>query len=99
MYHHQTCDVKTMCYIVFISHSLHWHYIKTALQEYVINKNKEVMGDNNDVEPAMLGQFDPSLKKHKRKKCEILLKDFDCAWYKFLLSMIKRLENHQKHHM
>ena len=25
-----------MCYIVFISHSLHWHYIKTALQEYVI---------------------------------------------------------------
>ena len=37
MYHHQTCDVKTMCYIVFISHSLHWHYIKTALQEYVIN--------------------------------------------------------------
>ena len=35
--YHQTCDVKTMCYIVFISHSLHWHYIKTALQEYVIN--------------------------------------------------------------
>ena len=31
MYHHQTCDVKTMCYIVSISHSLHWHYIKTAL--------------------------------------------------------------------
>ena len=37
MYHHRTFDVKTMCYIVFISHSLHWHYIKTALQEYVIN--------------------------------------------------------------
>ena len=37
MYHHQTCDVKTMCYIVFISHSLHWHYIKTALHKYVIN--------------------------------------------------------------
>ena len=36
MYHHRTCDVKTMCYIVFISHSLHWRYIKTALQEYVI---------------------------------------------------------------
>ena len=25
-----------MCYIVFISHSLHWRYIKIALQEYVI---------------------------------------------------------------
>ena len=36
MYHHRTCDVKTMCYIVFVSHSLHWRYIKTALQEYVI---------------------------------------------------------------
>ena len=32
----RTCDVKTMCYIVFISHSLHWRYIKTALHEYVI---------------------------------------------------------------
>ena len=40
MYNHQTCDVKTMCYIVFISHSLHWHYIKTALQEYVIITGK-----------------------------------------------------------
>ena len=30
------CDIKTMCCIVFISHSLHWHYIKIALQEYVI---------------------------------------------------------------
>ena len=37
MYHHRTYDVKTMCYIVFISHSLHWRYIKTALQAYVIN--------------------------------------------------------------
>ena len=27
-----------MCYIVFISHSLHWRYIKAALQEYVITK-------------------------------------------------------------
>ena len=26
-----------MCYIVFISHSLHWRYIKIALQEYVKN--------------------------------------------------------------
>ena len=25
-----------MCYIVFISHSLYWRYIKIALQEYVI---------------------------------------------------------------
>ena len=25
-----------MCYIVFISDSLHWRYIKIALQEYVI---------------------------------------------------------------
>ena len=33
----RTCDVKTMSYIVFISHSLHWRYIKTALHEYVIN--------------------------------------------------------------
>ena len=24
-----------MCYIVFIIHSLHWRYIKIALQEYV----------------------------------------------------------------
>ena len=31
------CDVKTMCYIVFISHSLHWRYIKIALRKYVIN--------------------------------------------------------------
>ena len=36
MYHHRTCDVKIMCYIVFITHGLHWRYIKTALQEYVI---------------------------------------------------------------
>ena len=27
-----------MCYIVFISHSLHWRYIKIALQEYVIKE-------------------------------------------------------------
>ena len=27
-----------MCYIAFIGHSLHWRYIKAALQEYVINK-------------------------------------------------------------
>ena len=27
-----------MCYIVFISHSLHWRYIKIALQEYVIKR-------------------------------------------------------------
>ena len=33
--YHQMCDVKTMSYIVFISRSLHWRYIKTALQEYV----------------------------------------------------------------
>ena len=26
-----------MCYIVFISHSLLWRYIKTALRKYVIN--------------------------------------------------------------
>ena len=25
-----------MCYIVFISHSLHWRYIKIALGDYVI---------------------------------------------------------------
>ena len=30
-----------MCYIVFISQSLHWHYIKIALQEYVIKDNIE----------------------------------------------------------
>ena len=24
-----------MCYIVFISHSLHWRYIKIALRKYV----------------------------------------------------------------
>ena len=30
------CDVNTMCYIVFISHSLHWRYIKIALRKYVI---------------------------------------------------------------
>ena len=38
--HHRTSDVKTMCYIVLISHSLHWRYIKTAFQEYVIKKNR-----------------------------------------------------------
>ena len=26
-----------MCYIVFISYSLHWRYIKIALGKYVIN--------------------------------------------------------------
>ena len=25
-----------MCYIVFISYSLHWYYIEIAMQEYVI---------------------------------------------------------------
>ena len=29
-----------MWYIVFISHSLHWHYIETTLQEYVIKKQR-----------------------------------------------------------
>ena len=43
MYHHRTCDVKTMCNIVFISHSLHWRYIKTALQEYVIMTFKGIV--------------------------------------------------------
>ena len=32
-----------MCYIVFISHSLHWHYIKTALQENVIKENIHII--------------------------------------------------------
>ena len=32
--------IKTMCYIVYITRSLHWRYIKTALQEYVINRIK-----------------------------------------------------------
>ena len=32
-----------MRYIVFISHSLHWRYIKIALQGYVINKIKGPM--------------------------------------------------------
>ena len=31
-----------MCYIVFISHSLHWRYIKIVLQEYVIKQMKNV---------------------------------------------------------
>ena len=30
-----------MCFIVFISHSLHWCYIKIALREYVINSFEE----------------------------------------------------------
>ena len=34
------CDVKTMCYIVFISHSLQWRYIKIALRKYVIKESK-----------------------------------------------------------
>ena len=33
-------DVKAMFCIVFISYSLHWRYIKIALQEYVINNVK-----------------------------------------------------------
>ena len=32
-----------MSYIVFISHSLHWRYIKTALQEYVIIMNERLV--------------------------------------------------------
>ena len=35
-----------MCYIVFISHSLHWCYIKIALQEYVINRVKHRSNSN-----------------------------------------------------
>ena len=35
-----------MCYIVFISHSLQWRYIKIALQEYVINQIKLFMNQN-----------------------------------------------------
>ena len=31
-----------MCYIVFISHSLHWRYIKIALQEYVMICNTTI---------------------------------------------------------
>ena len=44
MYDHRTCDVKTMCYIVSISHSLHWCYIKAALQEYVIMLFRSIAG-------------------------------------------------------
>ena len=33
-----------MCYIVFITHSLHWRYIKTALQEYVIMLFRSIAG-------------------------------------------------------
>ena len=33
-----------MCYIVYISHSLHWRYIKIALRKYVINKFIETSG-------------------------------------------------------
>ena len=32
----------TMCYIVFISHSLHWRYIKIALRKYVITFHIEL---------------------------------------------------------
>ena len=35
-YNIHRCDVKTMCYIVFISHSLHSRYIKIAFRKYVI---------------------------------------------------------------
>ena len=40
------CDVKTMCYIVFITHSLDWRYIKTALQEYVISEDIKHLSSN-----------------------------------------------------
>ena len=33
------CDVKTMCYILFISHSSHWRYIKIAFRKYIIKCN------------------------------------------------------------
>ena len=53
-------DIKTMCYIVFISQSLHWHYIKIALQEYVIKDN---------IEPSIVinivSRFVCSLNVHK----------------------------------
>ena len=35
------------------------------------------------------------LEEMENSPWKILLKDFDCAWYKFLFSMIKRLENQQ----
>ena len=63
MYHHQTCDVKTMCYIVFISHSLHWHYIKTALQEYVINIFIWNKLDREVQEIKNINNFKKTLKK------------------------------------
>ena len=31
------CDVKVMCYIVFVSHNFHWRFIKIELFGYVIN--------------------------------------------------------------
>ena len=34
-----------MCYIVFVSHSLHWRYIKIALRKYVIKIYLEGGGD------------------------------------------------------
>ena len=37
-----------MCYIVFISHSLHWRYVKIALQEYVIKASIHNKGSGND---------------------------------------------------
>ena len=43
-----------MCYIAFIGHSLHWHYINTALQEYVImlNKAAEELPSESDITKA-----------------------------------------------
>ena len=49
-----------MCYIVFISHSLHWHYIKTALQEYVIKSVRKEFQD--------LNQQDQAAMQRKRKQ-------------------------------
>ena len=41
-----------MCYIVIISHSLHWRCIKIALQEYVIMKARRYV--INTLKPTQL---------------------------------------------
>ena len=71
---YRTCDVKTMCYIVFIPHSLHWRYIKTALQEYVINSyTNDIIILLNFIFTDLHGyQITPGLSSNKQRRLLLL---------------------------
>ena len=67
-----------MCYIVFLSHSLHWRFVKIALREYVI---KCVMLSSSSIVTYMKIE-----DKYKQEK--VLHPQWICNLYSHSLELI-----------